>query len=184
MTTLVTRMFRSLLLLAMAGAVAGAAEFHDASGARSAKSRQEWIAIMGPWLKSCKVTPQSASVEFGSSERSHEGTYTHYANKDGLIRFPTGEWALVATHSAHCEEGRTRLIGDISLAWTSHGELFENPGHVCSHLILKSDTRILSLDTFLATKGLVSKGDAAWRKVDIQMGSSAEREGLAGDRKK
>lgn len=158
---------RNLLLLAMAGAVAGAAEFHDASGASKAKSRQEWIEIMSSWLKSYRITPSTPVVEFWSSPAGDD-ELRNYANEDGLIRFPNGEWVLVTTHSGHQEEGRTRVIGDICVALTSRGELYENGGHACPHLILRSKAPIISLDTFLTAKGLARDGSERWKKLEVR----------------
>ncbi|MCX6907808.1 MAG: hypothetical protein NTY01_07175 [Verrucomicrobia bacterium] len=158
---------RNLLLLAMAWTVAGAGEFHNASGASKAKSRQEWIASMSSWLKSYRITSAAPVVSFKPEQDGDE--FGHYVDKDGLIRFPNGEWVLVATHSEHQEEGRTRLIGDISLALTSRGELFENDTHACPGVMFLSKAPITSLETYLAARGkLVPEGKSGkWKKVEV-----------------
>ncbi|MCX6899694.1 MAG: hypothetical protein NT105_13475 [Verrucomicrobia bacterium] len=165
--SLLTSLSRTLLLLAMAWAVADAGEFHAASGTSKAKTRQEWIAIMSSWLKSYRITSATPVVSFKPEPRGDE--FGHYVDKDGLIRFPNGEWVLVATHSEHQEEGRTRLIGDICLALTSRGELFENDTHACPGVMFQSKTPITSLETFLVAKGkLVPEGKSGkWKKVEV-----------------
>lgn len=83
-----------------------------------------------------------------SEEPKQEGLYTLYPKK-GYIQFEDGSWVLLTSHSAHADDG----LADISLIRTSDGDYFSNRGHCCLPILLFSEGKVTSLDSFLKTTG-------------------------------
>ena len=98
-----------------------------------------------------------------NEEPDAQGMFTYHTRRSGRIHCADGSWVIVASHSAHWEEAGRSRIGDVTVARTSAGKFYVNPGHCCPQLGLRSPVKIESLATFLAATGMVPKEkDGKW----------------------
>lgn len=99
-------------------------------------------------------------------------TLRYYADQDGLLRFASGDWAWIATHNFHANDG----IGDVMLILTSTGKFYVNEGHPCAHMIVRSKVKVLSLVDFLSTLGLGEGIDKVrWKELHAKLPPAKEK---------
>ena len=100
----------TLLLVLMSNAYA-----FDESG------RAAWISKRVLQLREVQDVKKIPLAGFAKSndEKNKQGLYRYYAKRNGRVDFKDGTWVIFTSHSAHSEEGRREVIGDVTVARTS-----------------------------------------------------------------
>lgn len=114
--------------------------------------REVWLESQVKYLEECKVSeiPDASVTKVELDAPDRDGCLLLYhTHGNGLLRFASGEWAVILAHSFHAMDG----IGDVVLARTSTGKYYVNHGHPCPWLTVRSKTKVLSLKDFLNTLG-------------------------------
>ncbi|NLB54620.1 MAG: hypothetical protein GX811_02425 [Lentisphaerae bacterium] len=120
------------------------------------KTDAEWLKLKHKQLADLNVPSKVKDVGMWSSgDKNADGQYTYYPNGDGRIVFADKTWVLIVSHSIHQEDE----LGDLTLVRASDGKYYVNKGHVCDKLILETKEEIISLDTFLKTRGKGHKAE-------------------------
>ncbi len=116
--------------------------------------REAWIAsqmvALRRYQKGSTTPPVSVSKDVAEEPDDAGCTHRYYADRDGLLRFASGETVWVATNSFHAHDG----VGDVLLILTSTGKFYVNAGHAGPHMIVRSKAKVLSLADFLNTLGI------------------------------
>jgi len=121
--------------------------------------REKWKSEAIAYLQRISPTNTPKMAEIRIVGRSYILRYE--MEDEGLIRLGTNGWVYLKMHSSDDEDNTD--IGDIVLAIDQDGNLYQNNGHVCGGIILKSTTgkEFQDIDEFLKT--LVFKKE--WKRL-------------------
>jgi len=122
-------------------------------------NRAQWKSETIQQLQNFQPAESTTLAEIHISKTSK--TLRYELEQAGLIRLGTNGWVYIKMHSADNEQNPE--IGDISLAIDHTGSLYQNDGHVCGGITLKSSTgnTFKSIDELLEVRIM----NQSWRKI-------------------
>ena len=81
------------------------------------------------------------------------------------MNFKDGTWVIFSSHSSHAEEGKRKVLGDVTVARSSTGRIYVSHDHCCPRVALDSPKKLETVADFFAAKGLVPEGvSGGWRE--------------------
>lgn len=124
--TLSSRLLGLALLCATAATQAGDGPVTNATPARAA-----WIAETASQLRTFKPDDTTPRIVFTQSGHNGVDVLGCQVKKRGLIPLGTNDWVYIVAHSSHLKDN----VGDLSLAISARGKLYQHEGHVCGGFI-------------------------------------------------
>lgn len=115
-------------------------------------NRQAWKRQTISYLKTISPahSPQTAKIR----SRPEANIFEYEIEDEGLIKISATEWIYLKAHSADKDRPGQPKIGDMVLAIDQDGNLYQNDGHVCGGVQLRSRTgrEFEGLEDFLETR--------------------------------